>query len=295
MAATRTGNRHARLRDIGEFVIRRDTPLGEREVRVDALGRERLRVTLDRRSIERRADASDGDPIGFVGHAAVFNSPTWIGSRSWGYQEQLAEGAFAKTIGEADVRFLINHDPNLLLARSAPSRNVATLRMAEDDTGLATDADMSPTTYARDLAINLDAGNIDQMSFAFEVVKETWEVLDDDSELRTIQEVKLWDVSVVTYPAYEDTDAALRAAAFQALCRSAELDERAQRALLRSLTEGRDAEALNPVLRAAEALAEQTHEPPARTREPESDDQPQSGRRELSPAARKARLSMLKP
>lgn len=283
--ATRNSDRRVHLRAIGDFTIRRSTPLGERELRVDALGRERLRARIDRRSVEQRAD---DQPIGFVGHAAVFNSPTWIGPRSWGFQEQIAPGAFAKTIDEADVRFLINHNPDLLLARSKPGE-VDTLRLAEDDTGLATEADMAPTTFARDLAVNLDAGNIDQMSFAFEVVKETWELLDDDSELRTIQEVKLWDVSAVTYPAYEDTDAALRAAAFEALCRGAELDEHAQRALLRSLTDGRDVTS-NPVLRAAEALADNPSEPPARTRD--EDDDRDTGRG-LSPAIRRARLSML--
>lgn len=280
--ATRT-DRRPYVRDIGEFVVRRATPRGEREITVDALGRERLRARIDRRAVEQRADGDE--TIGFVGHAAVFNSPTWIGSRSWGYQEQIAPGAFAKTIGEADVRFLINHDPNLLLARNT----AGSLRLDEDDTGLVTDADMAPTTYARDLAVNLEAGNIDQMSFAFEVIKETWEVLDDDSELRSIQEVKLWDVSVVTYPAYEDTDAALRAAAFAALCRSAELDEKAQRALLRSLTDGREL-ALNPVLRAADALADDTSEPPARTRD---DSQPAARATGVSPRFRRARLAML--
>src|SRR5690606_11377800 len=85
----------------------------ELEHPVDALGRVRWRSTLDTRAVDRR---EDGEPIGFKGHAAVFNSRTWIGSKSWGFWEQIDPRAFRKTLNEADVRFLINHDPNLLLA-----------------------------------------------------------------------------------------------------------------------------------------------------------------------------------
>ena len=220
---------------------------GRREVQlpVDSLGRERFRANIDARSIERRAD---GDPIGFKGHAALFNRPTWIGPKRWGFREQVAPGAFAKTIKEADVRFLINHDPNLLLARN----KAETLTLAEDKVGLAVDAEMAPVSYAQDLAVLLERGDISQMSFAFEVVKDQWEIDDDENELRTILEAKLWDVSVVTYPAYEETDAGLRGAAFDVLCRSAGLDDATRTRLLRGLTIAEeDEDDLAPILRAA--------------------------------------------
>lgn len=250
---------------------RRFRPLntGRREVQlpVDSLGRERYRATIDARSIERRAD---GDPIGFKGHAALFNKSTWIGPKRWGFREQVAPGAFAKTIKEADVRFLINHDPNLLLARNKAD----TLRLAEDKVGLAVDADMAPVSYAQDLAVLLEREDINQMSFAFEVVKDQWELDDDENELRTILEAKLWDVSVVTYPAYEDTDAGLRGAAFDLLCRSAGLDETSRSRLLRGLVVDDDEFDIAPILRAAgEALVEQTSEPADATRD-DSDTDP---------------------
>lgn len=174
---------------------------------VDGSGHIRRLARLDGHSITRAA-GGDG-PIGFKGHAAVFDTRTWIGSKRWGFWEELAPGCFTKTIGEADVRFLNNHDPNLILARR---RGVAedTLRLAEDDIGLAVDADMAPTTYAQDLAISLDRGDVTQMSFAFDMVAYEWSYLADGTELLRHTEVCLSDVSTVTYPAYVETDASLR-------------------------------------------------------------------------------------
>lgn len=189
---------------------------------VDALGRMRFRAALDRRAVTR---AEDGEEVvGFAGHAAVFNKRTWIGSRSWGFWEEIAPGAFRKSIGENDVRFLKNHDPNLLMARN----KAGTLRLSEDDVGLATDADMDTRqSYVADTVISLERGDISQMSFAFDPIAWTRQELDDGEILYTLTELRLWDVSVVTYPAYEDTDAALRAAGFEAVTRSLKLEPRA--------------------------------------------------------------------
>ncbi|MEJ7763876.1 MAG: HK97 family phage prohead protease [Acidimicrobiales bacterium] len=232
----------------------------EVEVPVDTLGRERYRAKMDTTAVERRAD---GAAIGFKGHAAMFGKRTWIGPKRCGFWEVVGDDAFTKTLGEADVRFLINHDPNLLLARN----KAGTLRLSEDGKGLATDADMAPVSYAQDLAVLLERGDISQMSFAFEVVKDSWEELDDGNELRTLDEVRLWDVSVVTYPAYEDTDAGLRSFAFDALCRSAGIDDAAQRNLLRGITSGHtDPQVLDQFRSATEPS-----EPAETTRLPEHD------------------------
>lgn len=188
---------------------------------VDSLGRMRFRATLDRSALVR--DDNNDSAVGFAGHAAVFNKRTWIGGRSWGFWEEIAPGAFRKTIGEADVRFLNNHDPNLLIARN----KAGTLRLAEDDVGLAVDADMDTRqSYVNDLSISLDRGDITQMSFAFEPIAWSREELDDGEVLYRMTELRLWDVSTVTYPAYEETDAALRALGFDALTRSLNLDSR---------------------------------------------------------------------
>lgn len=206
-----------------------DTGRRKVDIPIDTMGRERWRSRIDATEVR----AEDESPTAtFSGHAAMFGSRTWIGPKRWGFWEQVSKSAFTKTLAEADVRFLINHDPNLLLARN----KAGTLRLSEDSKGLATEADLDTRqSYTSDVVISLDRGDISQMSFAFDVVKDSWELLDDGNELRTLLEVRLYDVSVVTYPAYEDTDAGLRGAGFDLICRSAGLDAEAQRRLLTSL------------------------------------------------------------
>jgi HK97 family phage prohead protease len=190
---------------------------------VDMLGRARFRATLDRSSVHvtRSADATAAIP--FKGTAILFDKRTWIGSREYGFWEQIAPQAVTKTLQEADVRFLQNHNPDLLLARTNPKMRAdgtQTLSLTSTLGGLVTEADMAPVSYAQDLAVLLDRGDISQMSFAFDPIEWLREDLPDGSLLITITSLRLYDVSVVTYPAYEETDAGLRAAAFDAMCRT---------------------------------------------------------------------------
>ena len=234
---------------------------------VDALGRVRWRAQLRRADVEERAEGG----FRFRGHAAVFNSRTWIGSRSLGFWEQIAPSAFNKTIAEADVRFLVNHDPNFLLARNKSG----TLRLSVDDVGLVADADMAPTSYAADIAVLLARGDLSQMSFAFEPVSWRYDVAEDGKDLFTITDARLWDVSVVTYPAYEDTDAGLRAHGFDVLARSLGADPAD---LLAQVADGADHLDLSAFRTADEGdrpPAETTgdpidEDPPAETTGPES-------------------------
>lgn len=149
-----------------------------------------------------------------AGHAAVFDSPTQIGPPGIGFEEVIARGAFKKTLSDgADVRFLFNHNPDLVLARTKSG----TLNLREDEVGLAVDAQLAPTSVGRDLAILLKRGDVDKMSFGFRVVKDQWETVRRDGdggtfERRTVLEAQLMDVSGVTWPAYDETDLALREA-----------------------------------------------------------------------------------
>lgn len=138
----------------------------------------------------------------------MFEQRAWIGPPDVGWWEQVSPGAFSRAVNEDDVRFLFNHDESRVLARTA----AGTLVLREDRAGLVVEADMAPTTYAQDLAVLLERGDVSQMSFGFAIAKQTWETLDDGTELRTIEQVDpLFDVSAVTFPAYEGTDAAMRA------------------------------------------------------------------------------------
>jgi HK97 family phage prohead protease len=167
---------------------------------------------------QRAADADPGDNLHVEGHAAVFNTLSlplydWWEGR---YVEQVAPGAFTKTLQEADVRMQTNHDSNLLLARTASG----TLRLAEDNIGLFVDADMAPTTHGRDMAILLARGDVNQMSFMFSVVRDEWDETAEGTPRRTILECKLYDVAPVAFPAYEEADIGLRGADVIRLCRT---------------------------------------------------------------------------
>jgi len=145
---------------------------------------------------------AEGDTISVSGYAAVFNSETIIGGS---YREQIAPGAFADAIGRDDVMFLINHD-GLPMARTKSG----TLNLAEDERGLYMSAELdSSDPDVRAIVPKMKRGDLDKMSFAFSPEVQSW---DDsgDMPLRTIRQASLYDVSIVTYPAYQDTDIGLR-------------------------------------------------------------------------------------
>jgi HK97 family phage prohead protease len=130
-----------------------------------------------------------------VGYGAVFNSES---NDLGGFVEYVAPGAFDGRL-EDDVRFLINHD-GLPLARTTNN----TLRLSVDERGLKYEADMPDTTLANDLMTLLRNGTISQSSFAFTVEEDSWENV-EGRNIRTINKVsRLYDVSSVTYPAYNE-------------------------------------------------------------------------------------------
>jgi len=130
-----------------------------------------------------------------VGYGAVFNSES---NDLGGFVEFIAPGAFDGRL-EDDVRFLINHD-GLPLARTTNN----TLRLSVDERGLKYEADMPDTTLANDLMTLLRNGTISQSSFAFTVEEDSWENV-EGKNIRTINKVsRLYDVSSVTYPAYNE-------------------------------------------------------------------------------------------
>jgi len=152
------------------------------------------RRTFTIKNVEAR-QAEDGT-MRLSGYAAVFNND----SVPLPFIERIAPGAFRKTLTETpDVRLLINHE-GLPLARTKNG----TLRLNEDETGLYMDADLPDTQAARDLYTLVERGDVDQMSFAFRVIRQKW---NEGRTERTLTELSLadGDVSVVTYPAYPTT------------------------------------------------------------------------------------------
>ena len=159
---------------------------------------------VDRRITDESEVRMDGgnDDEKIVGYAAVFNS---FSQPIFGFRETIKPGAFKKTIRESDVRALINHDPNYVLGRTS-SR---TLRLSEDEKGLRYIVTPPDTTFARDLVVSIKRGDITQSSFGFSVVKDHW-TGESPNMTRELLEVKLFDVSSVTYPAYLQTEVSVR-------------------------------------------------------------------------------------
>lgn len=149
--------------------------------------------------------ASDNGEKRIVGYAALFNARS---QDLGGFTEIIAQGAFKDAIGKSDIRSLFNHDANYVLGRVKSG----TLKVSEDERGLAMDNVPPDTQWANDLLKVMERGDVDQMSFAFRVAPDgdTW-LIEGDKVTRTINKVEeLYDVSVVTYPAYPDTSVAVR-------------------------------------------------------------------------------------
>lgn len=137
------------------------------------------------------------------GYAAKFDS---LSENLGGFREIIAPSAFDDVLNN-DVRALINHDSSLILGRTT----AGTLRLSVDATGLQYEYDSPDTSYARDLLVSLERGDVDQSSFQFFVEKDDWNEDAEGRLIRTIQKVsRLLDVAPVTFPAYPDTTVAKR-------------------------------------------------------------------------------------
>lgn len=168
---------------------------------------------MKQKILQRRAFTAEmrveGDGKKIVGHAAVFDQ---LSVPLWGFREKIRRGAFAKTIREADVRALFNHNADYVLGRNRSG----TLKLTEDDAGLVMDIEPPDTQVARDLMTSIGRGDVDQASFQFYTIKDEWDQSDPKDQIRTLLEVELVDVSVVTFPAYPQTDVSARSLLSQA-------------------------------------------------------------------------------
>ena len=149
--------------------------------------------TITIENLEFRAE-EDNNVV--VGYGSVFNS---MSNDLGGFREVIAPTAFEGRL-EDDVRFLFNHDPNMLLARSTNG----TLKMSVDEVGLRYQAVIPDTSTGRDVLTLLRNNTLNQNSFAFVVEDDSWEVK-DGMNIRTINKVSmLADISLVSYPAYSE-------------------------------------------------------------------------------------------
>lgn len=137
------------------------------------------------------------------GYAAVFNTPADIAGM---FREVVKPGAFARAIREKqDVRGLVDHDPSRIIGRTKSG----TLRLSEDEKGLRYEIDAPDTTTGRDIVESIKRGDIDGSSFGFMAKSQTWRK-DGNMAVRELNDVDLFDVSPVTFPAYNSTSVNVR-------------------------------------------------------------------------------------
>jgi HK97 family phage prohead protease len=155
-------------------------------------------VRVNTTDIEVRAE---GDGMTFTGYASVFNSPS---EDLGGFVEYVAPGAFKRSLqSRNEVKLLWNHDSGEPLA----SLRGGTMQLVEDNRGLKVTASLPNTSRGRDVAELLRTKVIDSMSFGFNVIKDSWS---KDGQTRTLESVRLFEVSVVSFPAYAATTAQVR-------------------------------------------------------------------------------------
>lgn len=156
------------------------------------------RQTRSLRAELKTRTEGEGSELYIEGYFAVFNRETEL----WrGAYEEIAPGAFANTLSN-DIRALINHETRLVLGRNKSG----TLELREDSYGLWGRVKINPNdTDAMNLYERVKRGDVDQCSFGFNIIREDTEWREDGSVKWTIREVDLHEVSVVTFPAYEDT------------------------------------------------------------------------------------------
>ena len=156
-----------------------------------------------RAALTRFETREEGETPHITGYFAVFGSNYEIAPQ---LSESIAPGAFSGSLG-GDVRALTNHDTTLVLGRTA----AGTLTLREDEHGLWGDVQINPNdqdamnTYAR-----VARGDVSQCSIGFEIIREEAETSPDGSVHWTIREVNLYEVSVCTFPAYEQTNVQAR-------------------------------------------------------------------------------------
>ena len=158
---------------------------------------------------EVRAKRDETHGTYLEGTPIVYDSWTNLG---W-YDEQIQRGALDNT-DLTDVRFLINHNTDMIpLARSRNNNENSTMQMTVDEGGMniRVNLDTENNAEARSLYSAVERGDIDGMSFMFVVDGELWEEEESEHPKRTITDIeKVFEVSAVTFPAYEQTSISAR-------------------------------------------------------------------------------------
>lgn len=198
---------------------------------MDKRAKEYLKRSRDFKVTRTRDD--DGNPI-IEGYFVVFDGIYEIGP---GMTESVDRGAFEDTLGD-DIRILVDHDTRLVLGRTT----AGTAKIGVDDKGVWARVQINPKdSDAMNTHARVERGDVSQGSFGFEILEENADFREDGSVHWTIMKVRLFELSVVTFPAYEDTDVSARTAQREEIMRKrkSEKHEAWKKTMLQKLTGGK--------------------------------------------------------
>lgn len=183
-------------------------------------------VTFELRAVE------GGDGMTFTGYAAVFNSP----SEPLPFIERIAPGAFKRSLkARNDIKLLWNHDTGSVLG----STRAGTLKLEEDNYGLRVTAILPDTNLGRDVRTLVQRGDVNAMSFGFSVPAggDSWNA---EGTERTLKSVRIFEVSVVAYPAYSSTAGTAAVRSFDGVAKRAEVDADQLADAMLAIEDGKD-------------------------------------------------------
>jgi HK97 family phage prohead protease len=174
----------------------------------------------------------NGDGMTFTGYAAVFNSP----SEPLPFIERIAPGAFKRSLkARNDIKLLWNHDTGSVLG----STRAGTLKLEEDNYGLRVTAVLPETTLGKDVRTLVQRGDVSAMSFGFSVPAngDSWNA---EGTERTLRSVRIHEVSIVAFPAYQQTAGTAAVRSFDGVAKRAEVDADQLADAMLAIEDGKD-------------------------------------------------------
>lgn len=159
---------------------------------------------LTTQKIEIREDENGNRTL--TGYAVKWEMKSHVLGYFRKFREQFKKGAFTESLQKDDQRFLWSHDTSKVLGRTKNN----TLRLTEDAIGLRFELDLPDTTLGDDTYKSIKRGDVDGVSFGFQMIGHEIEEPDDDLMLRTVTKAKLLEVSAVAFPAYPDSEVSAR-------------------------------------------------------------------------------------